>query len=358
MSYQRNRVKQTASGSGTGSLTLGAAATGYCTAADAYSDAERFIALIEQNEHWEISLVYHSSSGTALTRLNCIASSNANAFVSFPAGDKTLAVVPFAANPAELAAAPTTAENMTKGHFTGQVVAAPANDPVDSGLRTPYVCSRADGTGAKWAPLPVPGSANPGTLRLGGDLATNAANRDYSTVLNGVRNQGPAYGLAVGKGAVGDFNASVSVGGGVVLNAGNFETGVSAVLISCGAATTNATPTKMAFDFDHATNFGLYVDSGVLRISAKVVAFEPATGDAKEWTVEAMARMTTDYLTLELIGTPTVTSAFASTGAALWSVAVSVDTLNETLDIEVTGEAARTIRWGATITACSLIHYV
>jgi hypothetical protein len=144
----------------------------------------------------------------------------------------------------------------------------------------------------------------------------------------------------------------------VVLSGSNVETQISALLLSAGAVTTDATATKIAFDFDHATYGGLYVDSGVLDISATVTAFEPATGDAKRWKVEALARMTTDYVTFELIGTPTVVSAFASAGAAAWDVAVSVDTGDATLDIAVTGEAAHSIKWGATITACSLIHYV
>jgi len=89
-----DRVKETSTTTGTGNLTLAGAATGYQTFNTAFGNgvsavAKRFFYVIEGTSEWEIGRGYLSAS-TTLVREAVLASSNANALVSFSAGTKNV----------------------------------------------------------------------------------------------------------------------------------------------------------------------------------------------------------------------------------------------------------------------------
>lgn len=94
--YQ-DRVKDTTTTTGTGTLTLaGAPPTGF-RAFSAFTDQDQVYYTIDGGAEWEVGQGVYTSSGTTLSRVRVLASSNAGALVNFSAGTKTV----FATMPAE-----------------------------------------------------------------------------------------------------------------------------------------------------------------------------------------------------------------------------------------------------------------
>lgn len=93
MSYFADRVKDTTTTTGTGSITLAnSAPTGYRTFATAYGTGDTVVTyVIELNGEWEVGQgIFNGTTG--LTRETVFASSNSNALVNFSAGTKNVFV--------------------------------------------------------------------------------------------------------------------------------------------------------------------------------------------------------------------------------------------------------------------------
>jgi hypothetical protein len=89
-----DRVKETSTTTGTGTLTLAGAVTGYRTFGSVLADADTTYYAIElpASAEWEVGLGTVGGSGTTLARTTPLASSNAGAAVNFSAGSKTVFV--------------------------------------------------------------------------------------------------------------------------------------------------------------------------------------------------------------------------------------------------------------------------
>jgi hypothetical protein len=92
-----DRVKETSTTTGTGTLTLGGAMTGFQSFA-AIGDGNQCVYCIDGGAEWEVGVGTYTSSGTTLSRTTVIASSNAGALVNFSAGAKTVHVTKSARN--------------------------------------------------------------------------------------------------------------------------------------------------------------------------------------------------------------------------------------------------------------------
>jgi hypothetical protein len=96
-----DRVKETSTTTGTGTLTLAGAVAGFQAFGDALTDADTtYYAIVDSAAgDWEVGLGTFTASGTTLSRDTILASSNADAAVNLAAGSKDV----FITYPAEKA---------------------------------------------------------------------------------------------------------------------------------------------------------------------------------------------------------------------------------------------------------------
>lgn len=89
----QDRVQETTSTTGTGSVTLLGAVTGYQTFASVGNGNTTYYCIADQGgANWEVGLGTYSTTGPTLARTTVLSSSNANALVNFTAGTKTVFV--------------------------------------------------------------------------------------------------------------------------------------------------------------------------------------------------------------------------------------------------------------------------
>ena len=84
-----DRVQETTTTTGTGTVTLAGAVTGFRTFA-AIGNSNTTYYTITDGTNWEVGIGTYTSSGTTLSRTTVLSSSNAGSLVSFGAGTKTV----------------------------------------------------------------------------------------------------------------------------------------------------------------------------------------------------------------------------------------------------------------------------
>lgn len=89
----KDRVKETSTTTGTGTLTLAGAVAGFRTYATALTTGDVVTSCIEDGTNWEISQGAYTTSGTTLARTTILASSNSGAAVNWGAGTRNVFIV-------------------------------------------------------------------------------------------------------------------------------------------------------------------------------------------------------------------------------------------------------------------------
>jgi hypothetical protein len=113
----RDRVKETTTTAGTGTVTLLGAATGFQSFSAIGNANNTYYCIAGQTgSEWEVGIGTYTSSGTTLSRDTVLASSNSGSLVNFSAGTKDVFVT-YPASYASFAAAGAVTENYTT--FTG-----------------------------------------------------------------------------------------------------------------------------------------------------------------------------------------------------------------------------------------------
>lgn len=88
-----DRVKETTTTAGTGTVTLLGASTGYQSFAAIGNGNETYYTIAGQTtSEWEVGIGTYTSSGTTLSRTTVLASSNSGNLVNFSAGTKDVFV--------------------------------------------------------------------------------------------------------------------------------------------------------------------------------------------------------------------------------------------------------------------------
>ena len=86
-----DRVQETTTTTGTGTVTLAGAATGYQTFAAVGNGNSTYYTITGSTE-WEVGIGTYTSSGTTLSRTTVLSSSNSGCLVNFSAGSKNVFV--------------------------------------------------------------------------------------------------------------------------------------------------------------------------------------------------------------------------------------------------------------------------
>lgn len=115
------------------------------------------------------------------------------------------------------------------------------------------------------------------------------------------------------------------------------------------ATTTNAAATVLTTDAGAVTakNQVLIPYYGVIKVRGQVVAYK-STGEVAGFDVTALVK---SNAAASVVGTPTVTQIAADAGCTGYTVAIGVDTTNYALKVTVTGGAADTVYWSASVEA-------
>lgn len=90
-----DRVQESTTTSGTGTITLGGASAGYQSFATAFpspvgGSVDVYYAIVDGSNNWEVGIGTYTSSGDTLSRNTVLSSSNANALVSFSGSGMTV----------------------------------------------------------------------------------------------------------------------------------------------------------------------------------------------------------------------------------------------------------------------------
>jgi hypothetical protein len=124
--------------------------------------------------------------------------------------------------------------------------------------------------------------------------------------------------------------------------------GVSqSALLVLAVQTTDATATALRSNASAAgtDNQVILPNNSAYSFRGNIIANVTGAGDTKGWVIEGAIKRGANAASTTMVGTPTVTSNYADAGASAWTVAVTADTTNGGIKIEVTGQAATTIRW-------------
>lgn len=83
----KNRVQQTSTTTGTGTITLSGGVTGYQSFSNAFATGQAvYYTIWDGGANWEVGIGTYTTGGTTLSRDNVFESSNAGALVNFPGG--------------------------------------------------------------------------------------------------------------------------------------------------------------------------------------------------------------------------------------------------------------------------------
>lgn len=112
-----DRIKETTTTTGTGTVTLLGASTGYQSfAAVGNANTTYYTIAGQTGSEWEVGIGTYTSSGTTLSRTTVLASSNSGSLVNFSAGTKDV----FVTYPAEKSVNQDASGNVTNaGSITG-----------------------------------------------------------------------------------------------------------------------------------------------------------------------------------------------------------------------------------------------
>jgi hypothetical protein len=187
----RDRVKETSTTTGTGTLTLGGAASGFQSFSVIGNGNSTYYAIFDRtSQAWEVGVGTYTSSGTTLTRDTVLESSNSGNKVDFGAGSKDV----FCTYPAEKAVTLDDVQTLTNKTInltsntlvaTSAQIAAAVTDETGTGAlvfaNSPTLVTPALGTPASGVVTNLTGTAS---ININGTVGATTASTGAFTTLS------------------------------------------------------------------------------------------------------------------------------------------------------------------------------
>ena len=197
----------------------------------------------------------------------------------------------------------------------------------------------------------VGGQSNSANGAYAGILAgqANAANGAYAGIVGGTGNFANSNVSGVFCGSRGTTR---SINGYSVFPAS--ETPIAVVsgitqsaLLVLARQTTNATPTVLSSDNFSASTINQVIlpNNSAYTFQGTCIAARTAAGDTSSWKFEGAIKRGANAASTTLVAAVIPTVIAQDIGAVTWVLAVTADTTNGGIKVEVTGAAATTIRW-------------
>jgi hypothetical protein len=177
---------------------------------------------------------------------------------------------------------------------------------------------------------------------------------------------GGSNSIAIGSGATAGVAKGIAMGeGSNATGCQGLQTWANGSFVGAGdaqafravlrAITTDGTPSELFADGSGASQRLVIPNNSATAFTALVIARRTdATGGTSAYEFQGLIFRNSGAGTTSLTGVPTKVI-LGETNSA-WDVAVSADTTNGSLKFTVTGEAAKTIRWVASVNAVSVVN--
>ena len=182
----------------------------------------------------------------------------------------------------------------------------------------------------------------------------NTVSGGYASALGGHSNSVTAgYAVATGYRAKADIHGKVAHSAGYFSSVGDAQNG-KFVLRS---DTTDATPEALTGDNFSGTTQIILPNNSAYSFSGTIIARESATdgSDYASWEIKG-ALLRDANAASTVLGNGIVNKLYATSGASAWAVALTADTTNGGLKVEVTGAAATNSRWVATVNTSEVTY--
>lgn len=196
----------------------------------------------------------------------------------------------------------------------------------------------------------------------------NTATNSQAIAMGGNNTSNGLYGFSVGFTNTASGYASVAMGAFATTNTirGQVAEGYSSATLGkfqrsrtqVTAVTTSTTATVATADMATAATANQLTlrNNSAYRVRLLAVARDVTNAtDAKEWSSDILITRGATASTVAIVGSPTITSTFATAGASGWTLAVSADTTNGALKVTVTSSTTDTVDWNINLDSIEVL---
>jgi hypothetical protein len=391
----KDRVKETTTTTGTGTITLLGAATGFQSfSAIGNANTTYYTIAGQTGSEWEVGIGTYTASGTTLSRAAVLSSSNSGSLVTFSAGTKDV----FVTYPAGYAATNTatgtlalvaggsangaTGAYSTVGGGYGNLASGSAVSILGGESNTASSTHTAIGGGYQNNASAQFATVAGGWNNAASGLASaciggldGVASGVYSSVVGGASStaSGTYSATLGGNAALANAVNSIVLGGTVATSrsiVGNTVVGACSVPINISPVgvhqtavlviavqTTNATATVLKSDVNAAgtTNQVILPNNSAYYFNGSIIAGVTGAGNTAAWSFEGAIKRGANAAATSIVQS-VVNLVAQDAGASTWVVAIAADTTNGGLKITVTGQATTTIRWVAKVQTTEMTY--